>query len=146
MVRLKSAFIIECTGFEKDAEGNISVIRCRYFPESKSGHDTSGLSPKGVIHWVSAAHAVKAEVRLYDRLFKVEDPSGEDGDFKDYINPHSLEVMRNAMVEPSLGDAKPGMFFQFLRKGYFVPDPDSKPGAPVFNRTVGLKDSFTKSN
>ena len=144
LVRLKSAFIIECTGFEKDAEGNISVIRCRYFPESKSGHDTSGLSPKGVIHWVSAAHAVNAEVRLYDRLFKVEDPSGEDGDFKDYINPHSLEIMRTAKVEPSLGDAKPGMYFQFLRKGYFVPDPDSQPGAPVFNRTVGLKDSFVK--
>ena len=144
LVRLKSAFIIECTGFEKDADGNISVIRCRYFPESKSGHDTSGLSPKGVIHWVSAAHAVNAEVRLYDRLFKVEDPSGEDGDFKDYINPHSLEVMRTAKVEPSLSDAKPGMYFQFLRKGYFVPDTDSKPGAPVFNRTVGLKDSFVK--
>ncbi|MFN8155504.1 MAG: glutamine--tRNA ligase/YqeY domain fusion protein [Bacteroidia bacterium] len=146
MVRLKSAFIVECTGFDKDADGNISVIRCRYFPESKSGHDTSGLSPKGVMHWVSAAHAVKAEIRLYDRLFKVEDPSGEEGDFKEYINPHSLEVMHNAMVEPSLRDAKPGMYFQFLRKGYFVPDPDSKPGAPVFNRTVGLKDSFTKSN
>lgn len=144
LVRLKSAFIVECTGFDKDAEGNISVIRCRYFPESKSGHDTSGLSPKGVIHWVSAAHAVNAEVRLYDRLFKVEDPSGEEGDFKDYINPHSLEVMKNAKAEPSLSDTKPGMYFQFLRKGYFVPDPDSKPGAPVFNRTVGLKDSFTK--
>ena len=144
LVRLKSAFIVECTGFDKDADGNISVIRCRYFPESKSGHDTSGLSPKGVIHWVSAAHAVNAEVRLYDRLFKVEDPSGEEGDFKDYINPHSLEVMKNAKAEPSLSDTKPGMYFQFLRKGYFVPDPDSKPGAPVFNRTVGLKDSFTK--
>ena len=144
LVRLKSAFIVECTGFDKDEDGNISVIRCRYFPESKSGHDTSGLSPKGVIHWVSAAHAVNAEVRLYDRLFKVEDPSGEEGDFKDYINPHSLEVMKNAKAEPSLSDTKPGMYFQFLRKGYFVPDPDSKPGAPVFNRTVGLKDSFTK--
>jgi len=144
LVRLKSAFIVECTGFDKDEDGNISVIRCRYFPESKSGHDTSGLSPKGVIHWVSAAHAVNAEVRLYDRLFKVEDPSGEEGDFKDYINPHSLEVMKNAKAEPSLSDTKPGMYFQFFRKGYFVPDPDSKPGAPVFNRTVGLKDSFTK--
>lgn len=144
LVRLKSAFIVECTEFDKDADGNISVIRCRYFPESKSGHDTSGLSPKGVIHWVSAAHAVNAEVRLYDRLFKVEDPSGEEGDFKDYINPHSLEVMKNAKAEPSLSDTKPGMYFQFLRKGYFVPDPDSKPGSPVFNRTVGLKDSFTK--
>ena len=144
MVRLKSAFIVECTGYDKDDAGQITAVHCRYFPESRSGQDTSGLSPKGVIHWVSAEHAVQAEVRLYDRLFKVEDPSGEEGDFKEYINPHSLEVMRHARVEPSLSDAKPGTWFQFLRKGYFVPDPDSKPGAPVFNRTVGLKDSFTK--
>lgn len=144
MVRLKSAFIVECTGYDKDDSGQITAVHCRYFPESRSGQDTSGLSPKGVIHWVSAEHAVQAEVRLYDRLFKVEDPSGEEGDFKEYINPHSLEVMRHARVEPSLANAKPGTWFQFLRKGYFVPDPDSKPGAPVFNRTVGLKDSFTK--
>lgn len=145
LVRLKSAFIVECTGFEKDANGEISVIHCRYYPESKSGQDTSGLSPKGVIHWVSAAHAVKAEVRLYDRLFKVEDPSSEEGDFKDYINPESLHITTNAMVEPSLRDAKPGQYFQFMRKGYFVPDPDGSPENPVFNRTVGLKDSFTKT-
>lgn len=145
LVRLKSAFIVECTGFEKDASGEISVIHCRYYPESKSGQDTSGLSPKGVIHWVSAAHAVKAEVRLYDRLFKVEDPSSEEGDFKDYINPESLHITTNAMVEPSLRDAKPGQYFQFMRKGYFVPDPDGSPENPVFNRTVGLKDSFTKA-
>jgi glutaminyl-tRNA synthetase len=145
LVRLKSAFIVECTGFEKDANGEVSVIRCRYYPESKSGQDTSGLSPKGVIHWVSAPHAVKAEVRLYDRLFKVEDPSSEEGDFKDYINPDSLHITTNAMVEPSLKDAKPGHYFQFMRKGYFVPDTDSTPEQPVFNRTVGLKDSFTKA-
>jgi glutaminyl-tRNA synthetase len=145
LVRLKSAFIVECTGFEKDANGEISVIHCRYYPESKSGQDTSGLSPKGVIHWVSAAHAVKAEVRLYDRLFKVEDPSSEEGDFKDYINPESLHITTNAMVEPSLRDAKPGQYFQFMRKGYFVPDPDGTSENPVFNRTVGLKDSFTKT-
>lgn len=145
LVRLKSAFIVECTGFEKDANGEISVIHCRYYPESKSGQDTSGLSPKGVIHWVSAPHAVKAEVRLYDRLFKVEDPSSEEGDFKNYINPESLHITTNAMVEPSLKDAKPGQYFQFMRKGYFVPDPDGTSGNPVFNRTVGLKDSFTKA-
>lgn len=145
MVRLKSAYIVECSGFEKNEQGEITVVRGRYFPDSKSGHDTSGLSPKGVIHWVSAAHAVKAEVRLYDRLFRVEDPASAEGDFKDYINPQSLEVVQNAVAEPALRDVQPGQYFQFLRKGYFVPDPDSRPGAPVFNRTVGLKDSFTKA-
>ena len=143
MVRLKSAFIVECTGFEKEADGTITEIRCRYFPESKSGQDTSGLSPKGVIHWVSAPHAVPAEIRLYDRLFSVEDPSSEEGDFKTYINPNSLQVIDKAMVEPSLKEARPGVYFQFLRKGYFVPDYETTSGKPVFNRTVGLKDSFS---
>ncbi|MBK7886820.1 MAG: glutamine--tRNA ligase/YqeY domain fusion protein [Bacteroidetes bacterium] len=144
MVRLKSAYIVECTGFDKDEKGNITAVRARYIPESKSGHDQSGLQVKGVIHWVSAAHAIKAEVRLYDRLFKVEDPSSEEGDFKDYINPDSLHIIHEAMLEPSLGDAKPGDFFQFMRKGYFVPDTDSTAEKPVFNRTVGLKDGWTK--
>jgi glutaminyl-tRNA synthetase len=143
MVRLKSAFIVECTGFEKEADGTITEIRCRYFPESKSGQDTSGLSPKGVIHWVSAPHAVPAEIRLYDRLFSVEDPSSEEGDFKTYINPNSLQVIDKAMVEPSLKEARPGVYFQFLRKGYFVPDYETASGKPIFNRTVGLKDSFS---
>lgn len=143
MVRLKSAFIVECTGFEKEADGTITEVRCRYFPESKSGQDTSGLAPKGVIHWVSAPHAVPAEIRLYDRLFSVEDPSSEEGDFKTYINPNSLQVIEKAMVEPSLKEAIPGTYFQFLRKGYFVPDYETTSGKPVFNRTVGLKDSFT---
>jgi glutaminyl-tRNA synthetase len=144
MVRLKSAYIVECTGFDKDEKGNITAVRARYIPESKSGHDQSGLQVKGVIHWVSAAHAKQAEVRLYDRLFKVEDPSSEEGDFKDYINPDSLHIIHEAMLEPSLGDAKPGDFFQFMRKGYFVPDTDSTAEKPVFNRTVGLKDGWTK--
>jgi glutaminyl-tRNA synthetase len=143
MVRLKSAFIVECTGFEKEADGTITEIRCRYFPESKSGQDTSGLSPKGVIHWVSAPHAVPAEIRLYDRLFSVEDPSSEEGDFKTYINPNSLQVIDKAMVEPALKEARPGVYFQFLRKGYFVPDYETASGKPIFNRTVGLKDSFS---
>jgi glutaminyl-tRNA synthetase len=143
MVRLKSAFIVECTGFEKEADGTITEVRCRYFPESKSGQDISGLAPKGVIHWVSAPHAVPAEIRLYDRLFSVEDPSSEEGDFKTYINPNSLQVIEKAMVEPSLKEARPGTYFQFLRKGYFVPDYETTSGKPVFNRTVGLKDSFT---
>lgn len=144
MVRLKSAFIVECTGFEKDEQGNVSLIRARYVPESKSGHDTSGLQVKGVIHWVSAPHAVSAEIRLYERLFNVEDPSSEVGDFKEYINPDSLNVVSNAMVEPSLKEAKPGMFYQFMRKGYFTPDTESSMEKLVFNRTVTLKDSFVK--
>ncbi len=143
MVRLKSAFIVECTGFEKEVDGTITEVRCRYFPESKSGQDTSGLAPKGVIHWVSAPHAVPAEIRLYDRLFSVEDPSSEEGDFKTYINPNSLQVIEKAMVEPSLKEARPGTYFQFLRKGYFVPDYETTSGKPIFNRTVGLKDSFS---
>jgi len=144
MVRLKSAYIIECTGFEKEASGEITVVRARYIPESRSGHDTSGLQVKGVIHWVSAEHAVPVELRLYDRLFCVEDPSSEEGDFKDYINPDSLQVVQGALAEPALGNVAPGHHYQFMRKGYFVPDPDSKPGLPVFNRTVTLKDSWGK--
>lgn len=144
MVRLKSAYIVECTGFDKDTDGNITAVHARYIPESKSGQDTSGLQVKGVIHWVHADSAVACEVRLYDRLFRVEDPSSEQGDFKDYINPESLTVISGAMAEPSLRNAKPGDFFQFMRKGYFVPDADSKPEAPVFNRTVTLKDSWGK--
>lgn len=144
MVRLKSAYIVECTGFEKDASGKITEVRARYIPESRSGQDTSGLQVKGVIHWVHAPSAVPCEVRMYDRLFRVEDPSSEEGDFKDYINPESLTMVKGAMAEPALQNAKPGEHFQFMRKGYFVPDPESKPGAPVFNRTVTLKDSWGK--
>ncbi|MBK9636931.1 MAG: glutamine--tRNA ligase/YqeY domain fusion protein [Bacteroidetes bacterium] len=144
MVRLKSAFIVECTGFEKDENGKVSLIHTRYIPESKSGHDTSGLQVKGVIHWVSAPHAVPAEIRLYERLFNVEDPSSEEGDFKEYINPDSLKIVKNAMLEPSLKEAQPGMLYQFMRKGYFTPDTKSSAEKLVFNRTVTLKDSFVK--
>ena len=144
MVRLKSAFIVECTDFEKHENGKVSLIRARYVPESKSGHDTSGLQVKGVIHWVSAQHAVPAEIRLYERLFNVEDPSSEEGDFKEYINPDSLHILKNAMLEPSLKESKPGMLYQFMRKGYFTPDKDSSAEKLVFNRTVTLKDSFVK--
>jgi len=119
-------------------------VRARYIPESRSGHDTSGLQVKGVIQWVSAEHAVPVELRLYDRLFRVEDPSSEEGDFKDYITPDSLQVVLGAVAEPSLLDVVPGHHYQFMRKGYFVPDPESKPGHPVFNRTVTLKDSWGK--
>jgi glutaminyl-tRNA synthetase len=143
MVRLKSAYIIRCDHFIKDENGLITEIQCTYFPESKSGHDTSGLQTKAVIHWVCAKHAGIAEVRLYDRLFKVENPSSEDGDFKDYINPDSLQVV-NAFIEPSLAEATLEKRYQFLRKGYFCLDKDSTAEKLVFNRTVTLKDAWAK--
>jgi glutaminyl-tRNA synthetase len=144
MVRLKHAYIVKCDSFKKDDLGNISEIHCSYIPESKSGSDTSEIKVKGTIHWVSVPHAQTAEVRLYDRLFKVENPAGEDGDFKDYINPDALEVIKNAYIEPAMAVAQPGQHFQFLRKGYFCVDKDSTAQHLVFNRTVGLKDSWAK--
>ncbi|MFA6248657.1 MAG: glutamine--tRNA ligase/YqeY domain fusion protein [Mucilaginibacter sp.] len=144
MVRLKNAYIIKGESIEKDADGNITAIHCTYIPESKSGNDTSGINVKGTIHWVSADHAKTAEVRLYDRLFQVEDPSNEDGDFKDYINPNSLQVLKTVYVEPDLANAKPGTPVQFMRKGYFTLDKTSTPDNLVFNRTVTLKDSWVK--
>jgi glutaminyl-tRNA synthetase len=143
-VRLKNAYIIKGESFDKDANGEISTIYCTYFPESKSGVDNSGLNVKGTIHWVSAAHAATAEIRLYDRLFKVENPGSEEGDFKSYINPDSLQIIPNAFIEPGLVNAKPGERLQFLRKGYFSVDPDSTPEKPIFNRTVTLKDAWAK--
>ncbi|MBA3828118.1 MAG: glutamine--tRNA ligase/YqeY domain fusion protein [Taibaiella sp.] len=144
IVRLKSAYIVKCDGFIKDDEGNITEVHCTYIPESKSANDTSGLKVKGTIHWVSIAHAKTAEIRMYDRLFRVDDPSNEDGDFKDYINPDSIHVLDQVFVEPSLMDVKPGEHYQFLRKGYFCVDVDSLAGKPVFNRTVTLKDTWAK--
>ncbi|MDX2135365.1 MAG: glutamine--tRNA ligase/YqeY domain fusion protein [Saprospiraceae bacterium] len=143
MVRLKSAFIIQCDGVEKDAAGNITTLVCSYFPDSRSGSDTSGLKPKGVIHWLSASHAQVAEVRLYDRLFSVEDPA-EAEDFLQVINPDSLQVIENAYIEPELAHVAVGAQFQFTRLGYFCVDPDSTPEKPVFNRTVTLKDTWAK--
>lgn len=146
-VRLKGAYIIECTGFVKDDNGNITEILATYIPESKSGHDTTGLKVKGTIHWVNAPTARTAEVRLYDRLFKVENPASEEGDFKSYINEQSLQILPNVYVEPALAEAQPGEQFQFLRKGYFTVDSkESAPGKPVFNRTVTLKDSWAKES
>ncbi|WP_298736357.1 glutamine--tRNA ligase/YqeY domain fusion protein [uncultured Chitinophaga sp.] len=144
LVRLKYAYIIKCDNVEKDAAGNITTIFCSYLPESRSGGDTSGINVKGTIHWVSAAHAATAEVRLYDRLFKVDDPGNEEGDFKSYINPDSLQVIPNAYIEPSLTSAKAGDRFQFLRKGYFCVDQDTTADKLVFNRTVTLKDTWAK--
>ncbi len=144
MVRLKGAYIIKCDDFKKDENGKITEIYCSYLPESKSGNDTSGLHVKGTIHWVSVPHALTAEVRMYDRLFSVEDPATAEGDFKDHINPNSIEVLPAAYIEPSLATAEAGKQFQFLRKGYFCVDKDSQPGKLVFNRTVTLKDAWVK--
>jgi len=146
MVRLKNAYIIKGESFDKDADGNITTIYATYLPESKSGGDQSGLTVKGTIHWVSAAHAATAEVRIYDRLFTAENPGAEEGDFKSLINPDSLQVIKEAFVEPGLLQAKPGERFQFLRKGYFSVDPDSTPEKVVFNRTVTLKDAWAKES
>ncbi len=142
-VRLKSAYILRCDTFDKDADGKVTAIHCTYFPDSKSGSDTSGIAVKGTIHWVSAAHAATAEVRMYDRLFKVENPSSEDGNFKDYINENSLTITQ-AYIEPSLVNATPENRFQFLRKGYFCLDKESTKEKIVFNRTVTLKDAWAK--
>lgn len=144
MVRLKSAFIVKCDGFTKDDNGTVQDIHCTYLPETKSGQDTSGISVKGTIHWVSAAHALPAEVRLYERLFKVENTASEEGDFKEYINEDSLKVISNAWIEPSVQLATVDQRYQFLRKGYFCLDKTATPEKLVFNRTVTLKDAWSK--
>lgn len=149
-VRLKAAYIIKCEEVIKDAEGNITELRCTYDPDSKSGSGTeaSKRKVKGTLHWVSAKHAIDAEVRVYDRLFNDEDPAGhKDKDFKEFINPESLQVLTSCKLEPSLKDAEPESKYQFQRLGYFCVDRrDSKPGNLVFNRTVPLKDSWSKKN
>ena len=144
MVRLKGAYIIQCDDFVKDELGNITELHCSYFPESRSGSDTSGIHVKGVIHWVSVHTAVKVEARLYDRLLILEDASQVGDDFKKFINPDSLTILPEIFVEPSLKEAKIGTNYQFMRKGYFCLDTDSTAEHLVFNRTVGLKDSFKK--
>ncbi len=143
MVRLKNAYIIKCEDFVKDAAGQITEIHCSYFPESKSGEDTSGINVKGTIHWVSVPHAKTAEVRLYDRLFTEEDMGSVEGDFENYINPQSLTTI-TAFIEPDLAQAKTGSNFQFIRKGYFCLDQDSSSEKLIFNRTVTLKDTWAK--
>lgn len=142
MVRLKFAYIVKCENFVKDADGKVTEIHCTYIPESKSGNDTSGINVKGTIHWVSAAHAKTAEVRLYDRLFSVVSPDSEEGDFKDYLNPNSKEILDKVYIEPALTEATMGTGYQFIRKGYFCLDKDSTPEHLVFNRVVSLKDSW----
>ena len=145
-VRLKFAYIIKCEEVIKDAAGNIVEVRCSYDPETKSGAAGEGRKVKGTLHWVSAQHAVKAEVRLYDRLFRGENPEnvGEGKDWKTNLNPDSLTVLTDCLVEPALKDSKPGMRYQFMRTGYFTTDRDSSTGKLVFNRTVGLRDTWAK--
>ena len=144
MVRLKSAYIIKCDEVIKNKEtGDVVEINCSYFPESKSGQDTSGLKVKGTLHWVEASHAVKAEIRDYERLFTVPEPTSEEEiDFLQFVNKESLKINISARVEPSLLGANAGQTYQFLRQGYYCKDKDSTGDVPVFNRTVGLKDSF----
>ncbi len=143
-VRLRCAYFVTCTGVIKDpATGEITELRCTYDPATRGGDAPDGRKVKATLHWVSAAHALDAEVRLYDRLFNVEQPGASD-DYHADLNPNSLEVLRGCKVEPSLAAAAPGARFQFERIGYFSVDPDSAPGQPVFNRTVTLKDSWAK--
>jgi len=141
-VRLKYAYIIKCEEIVKDSAGNVIELRCTADLESKTGGATSSRKVKGTIHWVSAAHAIDAEVRLYDRLFTVPEPDA-GGDFKSFLNPHSLDVV-TAKCEPSLAEANPELRYQFERLAYFALDPDSEPGKPVLNRTITLKDAWAK--
>lgn len=142
-VRLKHAYIVTCHDFVKDDNGQITEVHCTYVPNSKSGEDTSGLKVKGTIHWISAAHAKQAEVRLYDRLFNDENPAAAEN-FKDSINPGSLQIVERAYIEPDLANAIPGKGYQFIRLGYFTLDTHATPDHLVFNRTVTLKDSWGK--
>jgi glutaminyl-tRNA synthetase len=144
MVRLKHAFIIRCDQVIKNADGSVKELHCTYVPESRSGQDKSGIKVKGVIHWVNATDAVDVEIRMYDRLFKVENPNTQEGDFKDYLNPDSLHTIHWAKAEASLRSITAGDKFQFLRMGYFCVDKDSTNTKPVFNRTVTLKDAWAK--
>ncbi|MBQ2315922.1 MAG: glutamine--tRNA ligase/YqeY domain fusion protein [Clostridia bacterium] len=145
-VRLKGAYYIKYASHETDSEGNITVVHCTYDPESRGGETPDGRKVKGTLHWVSANHCIDAEVRLYDRLFNVENPSDEEGvaSFADNLNPNSLEVLKACKLDASLSGVKVGDTFQFMRQGYFTVDRDSLEGSLVFNRTVALKDSFVK--
>jgi glutaminyl-tRNA synthetase len=144
MVRLKSAYIIKCDEVVKDKSGNVVELRCTYIPESRSGADISGIHVKGTIHWVSIQHALPVEVRLYDRLFKVENLDEAEGDFKNHLNPDSLSVLANVYAEPAIKSSTTNERYQFLRKGYFTLDPDSESEKLVFNRTVTLRDVWAK--
>jgi glutaminyl-tRNA synthetase len=145
-VRLRYGYLVTCTSVVKNDKGDVVEVHCTYDPATRGGNTPDGRKVKATIHWVSAAHAVDAEVRMYETLFTKENPDDvEEGrDFTANLNPNSLEVINQAKLEPSLADAKPGSRYQFERLGYFCVDPDSKPGKPVFNRTVALKDGWAK--
>lgn len=143
-VRLKNAYIVKCTGCKKDDNGNVVEIYCEYDPDSKSGMPGADRKVKSTLHWVSTKYSVKSEVRLYDRLFTVENPSADERDFRDLLNPDSLKVLDNCYVEPFAVDNESARYLQFQRIGYFVKDKDSAAEHPVFNRTVGLKDNWNK--
>ena len=145
-VRLKNAYIVKCTGCRKNELGEVEEIFCEYDPDSRSGMPGADRKVKGTLHWVSRRHAVKAEVRLYDRLFSVENPSADERDFRELLNPDSLKVLTECYVEPYAAGQAPLTYLQFQRIGYFTPDKDSTPEHPIFNRTVNLKDTWGKQN
>ncbi len=144
-VRLKNAYIVKCTGLKKDADGNVEEIYCEYDPNTKSGMPDANRKVKATLHWLSCAHCLPAEVRLYDRLFMVENPAADERDFRELLNPQSLEVRTNCYVEKYLTEFHPKDYLQFQRIGYFTLDYDSKPDHLVFNRTVGLRDNWAKA-
>lgn len=145
-VRLKNAYIVMCTGCTKDENGNIIEIQAEYDPQSKSGMEGANRKVKGTLHWVSADHCQKAQVRVYDRLFNVENPSADERDFRELLNPDSLQAIDNCYVENYAAERKPGEYLQFQRIGYFMADADGAPGHLVYNKTVGLKDTWAKQN
>jgi glutaminyl-tRNA synthetase len=146
-VRLRYGYFITCTSVVKNDQGDVVEVHCTYDPATHGGNAPDGRKVKATIHWVSAAHAVEGEVRIYENLFLKENPSDvEEGqDVLDNLNPNSLEIIANAKLEPSLANAVAGTRYQFERLGYFCVDPDSKPGKPVFNRTVALKDAWART-
>ena len=145
-VRLKNAYIVKCTGCTKDADGNVVEIQAEYDPTSKSGMEGANRKVKGTLHWVSVDHCKKAEIRIYDRLFDVENPSADERDFRELLNPDSLTVMPDCYVEDYAATKVAGEYLQFQRIGYFMADIDSTEAHPVFNKTVGLKDTWSKIN
>ena len=145
-VRLKNAYIVKCTGCTKDSDGTITEIQAEYDATSKSGDIGANRKVKGTLHWVSVEHCRKAEVRVYDRLFCVENPSADERDFRELLNPQSLHIYDNCFVETYVADKRPGEYLQFQRIGYFMADPDSTSEKLVFNKTVGLKDAWAKQS
>ncbi|MCL2300311.1 MAG: glutamate--tRNA ligase family protein, partial [Firmicutes bacterium] len=139
-VRLKGAYFIKCTGYETDENGEVTLLRCTYDPASKGGNSPDGRKVRGTLHWIDASTAVEAEVRLYDRLFNVPNPTGDD--YLEHVNPNSLVICPGAKVDPETAAARPGDTFQFMRQGYFCADADGTPERPVFNRTVALNSSW----